>query len=176
MVSVKVIVTVKWPFPWHHVRGRLLIRLDHLECLAKVKFTKLLSCEVTCLFFLSTLWKQVTKGSPLSGGGGGEKIKLHILEGINNLETFFRKICPFSTYLFVPLFIYIRMNSWIFILWAIIWYCVISFLAQIAPVFATGNSFRMSLVSLWLQLFCILVALRWFQVNSADLFQRAVYL
>ena len=98
-------------------------------------------------FFLLSESKSL-RAAPFQVEEGGEKIKLHILEGINNLETFFRKTCPFSTYLFVLLFIYISMNSWIFILWAIIWYCVISFLAQIAPVFTTGNSFRMSLVSL----------------------------
>lgn len=98
-------------------------------------------------FFLLSESKSL-RAAHFQVGEVGEKITLHILEGINYLETFFRKICPLSIYLFVPLFTYISMNSWIFILWAIIWYCVISFLAQIAPVFATGNSFRMSLVSL----------------------------
>lgn len=111
--------SVKWHF--HHIISTWFIIVDiDPDPWAKVEFVRFLHCSVT-LFSLSChtahFGKKSLCAAYIEGAGSYAPHPLGQNFYINYLELFCTEKCFFSFYEFIQSFLYISMNSWLFILY-----------------------------------------------------------
>ena len=128
------------------------IGLGHL---AKVMFIRSLHCKSTISSSFATT--HFRRKSLCAAHTYGEGAYIPFPRGRNNsinyLKFFYQEICLFSTmYLFIQLFIYISLNSWIFTLYSVLYSNIIYFAVQIVARLAIESSFIWLLCSLYIPL------------------------